>query len=56
MIESRHLVHILALAEYQHYGRAAAAVHLTQPALTRSIQAAERSLGVRLFDRSRSGV
>jgi DNA-binding transcriptional LysR family regulator len=31
-------------------------VHLSQPALTRSIQVAESLLGVRLFDRSRSGV
>lgn len=56
MIESKHLLHIMAVAGHRHFGRAAAAVHLTQPALTRSIQAAERSLGVRLFDRSRSGV
>ncbi len=56
MIESRHLLHIVAVADYRHFGRAAEAVHLTQPALTRSVQAAERSLGVRLFDRDRSGV
>lgn len=56
MIELRHLTHVLAVAEHRSFGRAAEAVHLTQPALTRSIQAAERALGVRLFDRSRSGV
>ena len=56
MIETRHLVHILAVADHRHFGRAAKAVHLTQPALTQSIQAAERALGVRLFDRSRRGV
>ena len=56
MIEVRHLLHVLAVADHRHFGRAAEAVHLTQPALTRSIQAVERSLGVSLFDRGRSGV
>ena len=56
MIETRHLAHVLALARHRNFGRAAQEVHLTQSALTRSIQTLERQLGVRLFDRGRDGV
>ncbi|MBP7536596.1 MAG: LysR family transcriptional regulator [Ottowia sp.] len=56
MIETRHLRHLLALAEHRHYARAADALHLTQPALTRSIQALEASLEAQLFDRGRGEV
>lgn len=56
MINSHHLVHALAVAEHRNFARAAAAVHITQPALSRSIQALERELDARLFDRGRGGV
>lgn len=56
MIDLRHLRHALALAELGHYARAAKACHISQPALTRSIQSLESSLGVKLFDRGRDGV
>jgi DNA-binding transcriptional LysR family regulator len=56
VIDLRHLRHALALAEHRHYVRAADACHITQPALTRSIQSLETSLGVTLFDRGRGGV
>ena len=56
MIETRHLRHLLALAEHRNYARAADALHLTQPALTRSIQALEASLDAQLFDRGRGEV
>ena len=56
MIDLRHLRHALALAQHRHYARAADACHITQPALTRSIQALEVALGVVLFDRGRRGV
>lgn len=45
------LRHLIALAESGSFARAAAACHLTQPALSRSIKALEHRLGVALFDR-----
>jgi DNA-binding transcriptional LysR family regulator len=56
VIDLRHLRHALALAEHGHFARAADACHITQPALTRSIQALEASLGVTLFDRGRGSL
>jgi DNA-binding transcriptional LysR family regulator len=54
-IDLRHLRHALALAEHGSFARAADACHITQPALTKSIQSLEAALGVTLFDRTRSG-
>lgn len=51
MMDLRHLGHLLALADERHFARAAERVHLSQPAFSRSIQAIERQLGMRLFDR-----
>ena len=45
------LRHFVVLAECGAFVQAAKAVYLTQPALTRSIQALEDELGGRLFDR-----
>jgi len=56
MIELRHLTHALALAEYRNFARAAKALHMSQPALTRNIQALEERMGLPLFERTRSGV
>ena len=47
----KHLEHLLALAETGSFSRAAARLHLTQSALSRSIQALEEELGGRLLDR-----
>jgi len=56
MIENRLLRYALALGERRNFARAAEALGLTQPTLSRSIAALERHLGVRLFDRSHKGV
>src|SRR6516164_1234376 len=47
----RRLNHVIALADTLHFARAAEAAHLSQPAFSRSIQAIESDLGIRLFDR-----
>lgn len=54
-MDLRKLRHAQALAEWGSYRRAAEAVHLSQPALSRSIQALEHELGLRLFERDASG-
>ena len=51
MIETRLLRNALALAEHRNFARAARALNISQPTLTRSIQALENQLGARLFDR-----
>ena len=52
MVEVRQLRHLLAVAEHGNFHRAARAVHLSQPALTKSIQQLERQFGATLFDRT----
>jgi DNA-binding transcriptional LysR family regulator len=49
---ARQLEAVLALAEYGSFVAAAAALRLSQPALTRAVQRLEAALGVRLFERS----
>lgn len=56
MIQTQKLQHAVALAEHRNFRAAAEALHLTQPALSRSIQSLESALGVRLFDRGRGAV
>ncbi|GLU33500.1 LysR substrate-binding domain-containing protein [Trinickia caryophylli] len=45
----------LTAAELRHFSRAADALHVTQPALSKQIGALEASLGGRLFERGRHG-
>lgn len=56
MLDARKLRHIVTLAEAGSYARAAAMLHISQPALSQSIQSIERHFGVQLFDRGRRGV
>jgi DNA-binding transcriptional LysR family regulator len=56
MIELRLIRHALALGRHRNFARAAEALHLTQPSLSRSVAALEAQLGVKLFDRSYKGV
>jgi DNA-binding transcriptional LysR family regulator len=46
----------VTLAQFLHFGRAAEALHLTQPGLSRQLQTLERQLGVRLLERDRRNV
>lgn len=55
-MDLRKLRHIIALYEEGSFVKAAERVHLTQPALSRSVQALEADLGLSLFDRTRDGV
>src|SRR6056297_2090812 len=56
MFDLRDLHNLLSLEEHRHFGRAATAVGLSQPALTKSIQRLEKQMGGLLFDRSRSRI
>ncbi|MQY23934.1 LysR family transcriptional regulator [Nocardia macrotermitis] len=50
------LVHSFTLvAEHGHFGRAAEALHVTQPSLSRQINRLEKQLGARLLDRGPRG-
>ena len=50
-MQLRKLSHLLALADQGSFGRAAEAVHLSQPAFSRSIESLEEDLGATLVDR-----
>ena len=54
-IRLRHLTCFVAVAQERHLGRAAQRLHLTQPAVTKTLNELEALAGVRLLDRGRHG-
>lgn len=55
-VELQHLRQVIALAEHGSFVRAATSLHVSQPALSRSIRTLEKRLGSELFLRSSGGV
>jgi len=55
-VKLRELRVYLAVLEQRSFRRAAAVLHITQPAVTKSINSLEEMLGVRLFDRASHSV
>lgn len=55
-MERRQLEFFVAVIEYRGFTRAAAALHVSQPSLSRAIKLLEDELGTRLFKRTPSGI
>lgn len=55
-MEMYQLRHLVAAVEHGHIGRAAAAMHVSQPAISRSIKRLEAEVGNRLLERTPHGV
>ena len=56
MITQLRLQHLIALVKHAHFGRAAEALHISQPTLSKSIQGLESELGVQLLERRHGAV
>lgn len=54
-LDLRLVHHFTVVAAHRHFGRAAADLHVAQPALSRQIQRLEKQLGARLLDRTPQG-
>ena len=52
-MELRQIRSFLSIAETLHFGRTAALIHLSQPALSLQIRALEKEVGVQLLERNR---
>jgi DNA-binding transcriptional LysR family regulator len=55
-VELRQLEYFVAVAKHRHFGRAAEAVYVTQPALSQQVQRLEAELGIALLRRTSRGV
>jgi DNA-binding transcriptional LysR family regulator len=55
-MELRQLLYFRMIGREEHFGRAAVALRVAQPALTRQMHSLEKELGVDLFDRLPRGV
>lgn len=51
-----YLLYFQTLAKYEHYGKAAEELHITQPSLSKAIRNLEQDLGVELFEKSGRGI
>jgi DNA-binding transcriptional LysR family regulator len=56
LLDLRALLHVAAIGRFRNFTRAAEALGISTPALSKSIHAIERSLDAPLFERSRRGV
>ncbi|MFD8076951.1 LysR substrate-binding domain-containing protein [Streptomyces sp. NPDC059718] len=54
-LDLRLVRYFTAVAEHLHFGRAAEALHVTQPSLSRQVRRLEQQLGARLLDRTPRG-
>ena len=54
-LDLRLVRYFIVVAGHQHFGRAAAELHIAQPSLSRQIRRLEQQLGIRLLDRTPQG-
>ena len=56
MLETNQLSQLITVADTKTLSKAAEILHISQPALTRSIQKLESELNVTLFDRQKNKI